>query len=154
MLEAFDVFINAERVDNETNPIVLNFDFESLAQINKNEFVTFWDSYTADLSIRGNVLNSFRYDNIQISLESDKSDCDSVQAHPQNIFARTGQVSKLMEQILSCVLFGQMPLLVGETGCGKTTCCQEMAKLLNKKLHVYNLSQSSDVNDLLGGFRP
>ena len=154
LLEAFDVFINAERVDNETNPIVLNFDFESLAQINKNEFVTFWDSYTADLSIRGNVLNSFRYDNIQISLESDKSDCDSVQAHPQNIFARTGQVSKLMEQILSCVLFGQMPLLVGETGCGKTTCCQEMAKLLNKKLHVYNLSQSSDVNDLLGGFRP
>jgi len=31
---------------------------------------------------------------------------------------------------------------------------QETAKLLGRKLHVYNLSQSADVSDLLGGFRP
>ena len=50
--------------------------------------------------------------------------------------------------------FGANLLLVGRTGCGKTTAVQETAKLLGKKLYVYNMSQSSDVSDLLGGFKP
>jgi len=31
-------------------------------------------------------------------------------------------------------------LLVGETGTGKTTAVQEIAKLLGKKLHVFNMN--------------
>ena len=45
-------------------------------------------------------------------------------------------------------------LLVGETGTGKTTAVQEIAKILGKKLHVFNLNQNTDSADLLGGFKP
>lgn len=45
-------------------------------------------------------------------------------------------------------------LLVGETGTGKTTAVQEIARVLNKKLHVFNLNQNTDSADLLGGFKP
>ena len=45
-------------------------------------------------------------------------------------------------------------MLVGETGTGKTTSVQELAKLLNKKLHVFNMNQNTDSSDLLGGFKP
>lgn len=44
-------------------------------------------------------------------------------------------------------------LLVGETGTGKTTIVQELAKLLGKKLHVFNMNQNTDSADLLGGFK-
>jgi len=45
-------------------------------------------------------------------------------------------------------------LLVGETGTGKTTSVQELAKLQGKKLHVFNMNQNTDSSDLLGGFKP
>lgn len=45
-------------------------------------------------------------------------------------------------------------LLVGETGTGKTSCVQEIAKLQGKKLHVFNMNQNTDSSDLLGGFKP
>lgn len=60
----------------------------------------------------------------------------------------------LVEKIMYNLNFGANLLLVGRTGCGKTTAVQETAKLLGKKLYVYNMSQSSDVSDLLGGFKP
>ena len=44
-------------------------------------------------------------------------------------------------------------LLVGETGTGKTTIVQELAKLLGKTLHVFNMNQNTDSADLLGGFK-
>jgi midasin len=44
--------------------------------------------------------------------------------------------------------------LVGETGTGKTTVVQEVAKILGKKLHVFNMNQNTDSADLLGGFKP
>lgn len=45
-------------------------------------------------------------------------------------------------------------LLVGETGTGKTTCVQELAKLGGKQLHVFNMNRNTDSADLLGGFKP
>ena len=44
-------------------------------------------------------------------------------------------------------------LLVGETGTGKTTIVQELAKTIGKKLHVFNMNQNTDSADLLGGFK-
>ena len=44
-------------------------------------------------------------------------------------------------------------LLVGETGTGKTTIVQELAKVMNKNLHVFNMNQNTDSADLLGGFK-
>ena len=44
-------------------------------------------------------------------------------------------------------------LLVGETGTGKTTIVQELAKTVGKRLHVLNMNQNTDSADLLGGFK-
>lgn len=45
-------------------------------------------------------------------------------------------------------------LLVGETGTGKTSVVQEMARLRGKNLHVFNMNRNTDSADLLGGFKP
>jgi len=45
-------------------------------------------------------------------------------------------------------------LLVGETGTGKTTAVQEIARVCGKQMHVFNLNQNTDSADLLGGFKP
>ncbi|KAJ6959314.1 midasin isoform X1 [Populus alba x Populus x berolinensis] len=60
----------------------------------------------------------------------------------------------VLEQIACAVKYNEPILLVGETGTGKTTLVQNLAKMLGQKLTVLNLSQQSDVADLLGGFKP
>ncbi|KAJ3682433.1 hypothetical protein LUZ60_015006 [Juncus effusus] len=59
-----------------------------------------------------------------------------------------------LERISSSVKFNEPVLLVGETGTGKTTLVQNLATWLGQPLTVMNLSQQSDVTDLLGGFKP
>ncbi|ODV86523.1 hypothetical protein CANARDRAFT_27715 [[Candida] arabinofermentans NRRL YB-2248] len=69
-------------------------------------------------------------------------------------FARTNHSLRLMEKVGVGISMCEPLLLVGETGTGKTTVVQEMAKLLDKKLTVINVSQQTEVGDLLGGFKP
>ncbi|QPG72905.1 hypothetical protein FOA43_000208 [Brettanomyces nanus] len=69
-------------------------------------------------------------------------------------FARTSCSLRLMEKVGVGISMCEPLVLVGETGTGKTTIVQEMAKLLNKKLTVINMSQQTEVGDLLGGFKP
>lgn len=69
-------------------------------------------------------------------------------------FATTNHSARLMEKIGIGISMCEPLLLVGETGTGKTTVVQQMAKILNKKLTVINLSQQTEVGDLLGGFKP
>jgi midasin len=45
-------------------------------------------------------------------------------------------------------------LLVGETGCGKTTVCQMLADALGKHLHTVNAHQNTETGDLVGSQRP
>ncbi|KAF4835326.1 Midasin [Colletotrichum siamense] len=45
-------------------------------------------------------------------------------------------------------------LLVGETGCGKTTVCQILAEVLGKELHIVNAHQNTETGDLIGSQRP
>lgn len=61
---------------------------------------------------------------------------------------------RLMEKIGNCVCQNESVLLVGETGSGKTTTVQQLAKLIGQKLIVLNLSLSTDVADLVGGYQP
>ncbi|KAI8548546.1 hypothetical protein RHMOL_Rhmol07G0280600 [Rhododendron molle] len=60
----------------------------------------------------------------------------------------------VLERIACSVKLSEPVLLVGETGTGKTTLVQSLALRLGQKLTVLNLSQQSDVADLLGGFKP
>ncbi|KAG7665169.1 uncharacterized protein J8A68_001225 [[Candida] subhashii] len=69
-------------------------------------------------------------------------------------FARTNHSLRLMEQIGVAIDMTEPVLLVGETGTGKTTVVQQVAKLMNKKLTVINVSQQTEVGDLLGGYKP
>ncbi|CAD8184490.1 unnamed protein product [Paramecium pentaurelia] len=76
------------------------------------------------------------------------------QDYQQQLIVYNQYSSRIMEQIMTCILNDEACLLVGDTGCGKTTLTQHCAQLLGKKLHIYNLSEGSDCQDLIGGFRP
>ncbi|KAL6452017.1 MDN1 Midasin [Candida maltosa Xu316] len=69
-------------------------------------------------------------------------------------FARTNHSLRLMEEIGVAIEMVEPVLLVGETGTGKTTVVQQVAKLMNKKLTVINVSQQTETGDLLGGYKP
>nr|POE59000.1 midasin [Quercus suber] len=45
-------------------------------------------------------------------------------------------------------------LLVGDTGCGKTTVCQILADVVQKTLHTVNAHQNTETSDLIGSQRP
>lgn len=69
-------------------------------------------------------------------------------------FAPTTHARRLLEQISVAVSLKEPVLLVGETGIGKTTVVQQLAESLGQRLVAVNLSQQSEVGDLLGGFKP
>ncbi|GKY98789.1 hypothetical protein MPSEU_000835100 [Mayamaea pseudoterrestris] len=69
-------------------------------------------------------------------------------------FATTEYTLRLMEAIGVCVQETEPVLLVGETGCGKTTVLQQLAALCGRELTVQNFSLQTDSNDILGGYRP
>lgn len=73
---------------------------------------------------------------------------------PKRPFAPTTHARRLLEQIAVAVDLKEPVLLVGETGIGKTTVVQQLAESLGHKLIAVNLSQQSEVGDLLGGFKP
>ncbi|PSR94588.1 hypothetical protein BD289DRAFT_404549 [Coniella lustricola] len=75
-------------------------------------------------------------------------------AKPRRPFAPTTHARRLLEQITVAVDLKEPVLLVGETGIGKTTVVQQLSDSLGHNLIAVNLSQQSEVGDLLGGFKP
>ena len=74
---------------------------------------------------------------------------------PNDNFYSYNTLSKFYIKLINkFILNDKNILLVGETGVGKTRMIQNLANLMNIKLNVINLSQSSDESDLLGGFKP
>ncbi|KAH9260092.1 hypothetical protein BASA81_001864 [Batrachochytrium salamandrivorans] len=75
---------------------------------------------------------------------------------PQEIesFAATSVSLKTLEQIAGCVFLNEPCLLVGETGCGKTSMIQLLSKCCGKQLVVQNMHVQSDATEFLGGFKP
>ena len=69
-------------------------------------------------------------------------------------YAFTKVALRLLEQIAVCVSRCEPALLVGETGTGKTTTVQYLARQLRKKLIAINMSQQSESSDLVGQFKP
>ena len=69
-------------------------------------------------------------------------------------FAFTMHSLRLLENITVCVKNQEPVLLVGETGGGKTSTVQYLANQCGYKLDVVNMSQQSDIADLLGGYKP
>ena len=69
-------------------------------------------------------------------------------------FASTNYALRLMESIAVGIAENEPILLVGETGCGKTSLIQQLARSSDRELIVQNLSLQTDSTDLLGGYRP
>uniref|UniRef100_A0A3Q3KQG4 Midasin n=1 Tax=Mastacembelus armatus TaxID=205130 RepID=A0A3Q3KQG4_9TELE len=69
-------------------------------------------------------------------------------------FAATRPSAVLLEQLAVCVAKGEPVLLVGETGTGKTSTVQHLARVTGHRLWVVNMNQQSDTADLLGGYKP
>ena len=69
-------------------------------------------------------------------------------------FVYTKASLKLLEQIARCIECREPVLLSGETGVGKTSALQHLARLIGKKVHVINLNQQTETSDLLGSFKP
>lgn len=57
-----------------------------------------------------------------------------------------------MERVACCLSLNEPVLLVGETGTGKTSTLQLLAKHTGNTLVVLNMNQQSDSIDLLGGY--
>ncbi|XP_076466261.1 midasin-like [Babylonia areolata] len=66
----------------------------------------------------------------------------------------TESMRRLAVLIGQAIQFGEPILLVGDTGCGKTTVCQLYAALKAKKLHSVNCHMHTESADFLGGLRP
>jgi midasin len=68
--------------------------------------------------------------------------------------AWTPAARRLFALVESCLAHKEPALLVGETGCGKTSVCQLLALLRGQRLRVLNCHQHTETGDFLGGFRP
>ncbi|XP_062266826.1 midasin [Platichthys flesus] len=80
---------------------------------------------------------------------------EAVQLNVENqTFAATRPSAVLLEQLSVCVFKGEPVLLVGETGTGKTSTVQHLARVTGHRLRVVNMNQQSDTADLLGGYKP
>jgi len=69
-------------------------------------------------------------------------------------FAYTSYALRGFESISQALKHNEGLLLVGPTGVGKTLIVQQIAKMMNKKLVIYNMNCMSDASDLMGGFKP
>lgn len=87
------------------------------------------------------------------TLSKVKSEAIVMKTESQN-FAFTMHSLRLLENITVCVKNMEPVLLVGETGGGKTSTVQYLAQQCGCKLNVVNMSQQSDIADLLGGYKP
>ncbi|OCL14238.1 midasin [Glonium stellatum] len=66
----------------------------------------------------------------------------------------TGAMRRLFVLVAHAIRNNEPVLLVGETGCGKTTVCQMLADAFEKQLHIVNAHQNTETGDLIGAQRP
>ncbi|KAI1794980.1 midasin [Ganoderma leucocontextum] len=66
----------------------------------------------------------------------------------------TSAMRRLFVLTARALRFNEPVLLVGETGCGKTSVCQLYAEVLNRTLRSVNCHQNTETADLIGGLRP
>ena len=66
----------------------------------------------------------------------------------------TKSMRRLYLLIVKALENNEPVLLVGNTGCGKTTMCQIIAESMHKKLYTVSAHQNTETGDLIGAQRP
>jgi len=66
----------------------------------------------------------------------------------------TGSIRRLYLLVLKALQANEPVLLVGETGCGKTSVCQMYADAKSRALYSVNCHQNTETADLIGALRP
>ncbi|KAK5114749.1 hypothetical protein LTR85_010062 [Meristemomyces frigidus] len=86
------------------------------------------------------------------------ADAKEIVAHSKNATSQgvvwTKAMRRLYVLVSRAIMSNEPVLLVGETGCGKTTVCQMLADALGKSLHTVNAHQNTETGDLIGSQRP
>ncbi|ANB14893.1 AAA family ATPase midasin [Sugiyamaella lignohabitans] len=94
---------------------------------------------------------------MRIKLDIEKSYLELL---PQRIVESNDKVvwtkgmKRLLVLVWEAIKNNEPILLVGETGCGKTTICQILAESLGKELHIVNAHQNTETGDIIGAQRP
>ncbi|KAF9424906.1 hypothetical protein HW555_000207 [Spodoptera exigua] len=114
----------------------------------KSEF--YCKHYKPNVSLTANFLEVGRSKVPRVEKSLETIDFDT----KQTVFSFTRQSACLLERIACCVTSNEPVLLVGETGTGKTSSVQYIARQTGNKLVVINMNQQSDSADLLGGYKP
>ena len=73
---------------------------------------------------------------------------------PSSSVTWTRSMRRLFVLVSHALRNNEPVLLVGETGCGKTTVCQMLAAALEKQLFTLNAHQNTETGDLIGSQRP
>ena len=126
---------------------------KSITELYSSEFNFNFDSF---YNVVFNLEEKYTFNNSEFNyietLEGNKIFFDSI---PKGDFYSYNTNSKFYIKLINkSIINNNNILLVGETGVGKTRMIQNLSKLMNIKLNVINMSQSSDEGDLLGGFKP
>ena len=66
----------------------------------------------------------------------------------------TKAMSRLYVLIAAALRHNEPVLLIGNTGCGKTTVCQMVAESMSTTLHILNAHQNTETGDIIGAQRP
>ena len=73
---------------------------------------------------------------------------------PSSHLIWTGSMRRLYSLVLKALQHNEPVLLVGETGCGKTSVCQMYAEAESRVLYSVNCHQNTETADLIGALRP
>lgn len=66
----------------------------------------------------------------------------------------TSNMRQMAVRVGHSLAFNEPVLLVGQTGCGKTTICQILSNIVQKRLRILNCHMHTEGADFLGGLRP
>ena len=76
----------------------------------------------------------------------------SISSHQDVVWTKS--MRRLCVLVIEALRNNEPVLLIGETGSGKTTICQTIAKVFNTQLHIVNAHQNIETGDLVGAQRP
>ena len=98
-----------------------------------------------------------KIDEVQLYSFDHTGSFDKLDVHPLTPgldIVWTRSMRRIYVLISQALKHNEPVLLVGPTGCGKTSVCQAIAQIMHKQLHIMNAHQNTETGDLIGAQRP